>query len=237
MKMRLYSLPLGAILASLVLAPAGAWGKTVSVRVEGANHTLVATTLVTLGTGSFDKDGNPAHSCTATSAAGALEEATTGSWSGAWTDGLGYFVSKIRGETHSGSPDFFTLWRNDRLSSTGICQTELKAGDELLFFVDRCDFDAASGACANQPVLPLEVRIASKESRAGVTVVTVVAYTATGKAKPVAKASVLRNGVWLGKTDEKGRFRVRLRAKKTFSFTAIKRGYTRSAPIRATLGR
>ena len=37
--------------------------------------------------------------------------------------------------------------------------------------------------------------------------------------------------------DAKGRFHVRLRAKKTFSFTAIKRGFVRSAPIRATLGR
>jgi Domain of unknown function (DUF4430) len=234
MKTRHISLLVGAILCSLALVPAGAWGKTVSVRVEGANHTLVKRTLVTLGTGSFDKDGNPEHQCTATSAAAALEEATNGSWSGGWTDGLGYFVSKIRGETHSGSPDFWSFWRNDKSSSTGICGTKLRSGDELLFFVDQCVFDAASGACSN-PVLPLELRLAKHQSKDGSTLVTVVAYTATGKSKRVAKASVLRDGVWLGKTDAKGRFRLKLK-RKTVSLTAIKRGYARSDAVRAKLG-
>jgi hypothetical protein len=236
MKTRLLSLLLGACLCSLAIASTGAFAKTVSVRVEGQTHTLVKRSLVTLGTGSFTKDGNPDHTCAATSAAGALQEATDGSWSGTWSDGLGYFVSTIRGETHSGSPDFYSFWLNDKLATSGICQTTLKDGDELLFFVDRCVFDAATGACSNDPVLPLDLRLAARQSKDGTTQVTVVAYTATGKTKSVAKASILRDGVWLGKTDSHGHFRVHLR-KRTVSFTAIKRGYARSAAVRATLGR
>jgi hypothetical protein len=236
MKMRLLSLPVGAILCSLVLAPAGAWGKSVSIRVEGSTHTLVKRSTVTLGTGSFSKDGNPTHTCTATSAAGALQAATDGSWSGSWSDGLGYFVSKIRGESHSGSPDFYSFWLNGKLATTGICQTKLKQGDELLFFVDSCVFDASTGACSNDPVLPLEVRVAKHQSKDGSTRVTVVAYTSAGKTKAVAKASLLRDGIWLGKTDSRGHFRLKLRRKRTVSLTAIKRGYARSDAVRATLG-
>jgi hypothetical protein len=236
MKMRLLSLLLGAFLCSLALA-SGAWAKSVSVRVEGSTHTLVKRSLVTLGTGSFDKDGNSAHQCSATSAAGALEEATNGSWTGTWSDGLGYFVSNIRGERHSGSPDFFSFWINDKLATSGICQTQLRQGDEILFFVDSCVFDAASGACSNDPVLPLELRLAGHQSKDGSTLVTVVAYTATGKTKIVSKASVLRDGIWLGKTDSHGHLRINLRRKRTVSLTAIKRGYARSDVVRATLGR
>jgi hypothetical protein len=236
MKMRLLSLLLGAFLSSLAIVPAGALAKSVSVRVEGATHTLVERSVVTLGTGSVSKDGNPAHSCPAGSAAGALEEAADGSWSGSWSDSLGYFISTIRGETHSGSPDFWSFWVNDRLATTGICQLKPKDGDELLFFVDQCVFDAATGECSN-PVLPLDLRLAAHQSKDGTTQLTVVAYSATGKAKPVAKASIVRDGVWLGKTDSHGHFRVHLRRNRTVSYKAIKRGFARSDAVRATLGR
>jgi hypothetical protein len=236
MSSRRLTLLVGASICSLAVAPSVAAGKTVTLRVEGATHTLVKSSRIILGTGSFDKDGNPAHSCTATSAAGALEEGTSGSWSGSWTDGLGYFVSKIRGESHSGSPDFFSFWLNDKLATSGICTTELKSGDEVLIFVDRCVFDAAAGECSNKPVLPLELKLASKQSRDGSTLATVVAYSATGKTSRVAKASVLRDGVWIGKTDSRGHLRLNLRRKKTVSLTAIKRGYARSDSVRATLG-
>jgi hypothetical protein len=236
MKMRRLSLLLGASLFSLAIGPAGALAKSVSVRVEGETHTLVKRSLITLGTGSVSKDGNPAHSCPAGSAAGALEEATNGSWSGPWSD-FGYFVSTIRGETHSGSPDSYSFWIDDKLAKTGICQTLPKDGDELLFFVDRCVFDAAAGVCSNDPVLPLELRLAAHQSKDGTAQLTVVAYSAAGKAKPVAKASIVRDGVWLGKTDSHGHFRVHLRRNRTVSYKAIKRGFARSEAVRATLGR
>src|SRR5919202_422633 len=70
---------------------------TVDVRVEGARATLVATTVRTTTTPVI-KDGDPAHSCTGTSGAGALERATGGRWSGTWSDGLGYSVDAVRGE-------------------------------------------------------------------------------------------------------------------------------------------
>jgi hypothetical protein len=236
MSHRRLALLVGASVCSLAVAPSGAAAKTVTLRVEGATHTLVKTSRITLGTGSFDKDGNPAHSCPATSAAGALEEATNGSWSGTWTDGLGYFVSEIRGEAHSGSPDSFSFWLNDKLASGGVCTTELHSGDDVLIFVARCVFDAALGDCANKPVLPLELRLSRRQSGDGKTLLTVIAHSVTGKASPVGKASVLRDGVWLGKTDSRGRFRLRLRAGRTVNLTAIKRGYARSDVLRATLG-
>jgi len=226
----------GALVSSLALTASGASAaKPITVRVEGATHTVVKRSLVTLGTGSVEKDGNPAHSCTASTVAGGLEAATNGSWSGSWSDGLGYFVQTIRGETHSGTPDFWALWVNHHPATTGICQTRMHAGDDVLFLVDRCVFDAASGACSNKPVLPLELRVARRAVGSGAAVVTVVAYGENGKTRRVAKASVLRDGKWMGKTDARGHLRVRLRSK-TVVLTALKSGYARSEPVRASLG-
>jgi hypothetical protein len=225
-----------ALFGALALAPAVATAQQpITLRVEGATHTVVKKSQVTPGQGSFSKDGDPAHACTASTAAGALETATGGSWGGSWSDGLGYFVQTIRGETHSGSPDFWSLWVNHRPSTTGVCQTEPEAGDDLLFLVDRCVFDAAKGACSNKPVLPLELRLPGRAATGTTVTVTVVAYDEKGKARPLAKASVLRDGTWLGKTDGRGHFRLRLRSK-AVTLTALKRGYSRSEPVRATLG-
>jgi hypothetical protein len=81
------------------------------------------------------KDGDPAHSCTGTSAAGALEQATGGDWSGQYFNGLGYSVDRIRGELHDfgGDPEYWGLFVGDVLSQTGLCGTELQTGDQVLF--------------------------------------------------------------------------------------------------------
>src|ERR1700682_5980936 len=65
--------------------PARAAGPAaVTVRVEGLTETKLASTQVTTTTTPVVKDGNPAHSCPGTSAAGALQLATAGNWSGTW---------------------------------------------------------------------------------------------------------------------------------------------------------
>jgi hypothetical protein len=228
----------GAMLCSLALAPATglAQERRVGVRVEGSTRTLLPRTLVTQNSAAVVKDGNAAHSCSGTSAAGALENATGGGWSGSWADGLGYFVSTIMKETHAGSPDFFSLWVNNRQATTGICQTRVRPGDEVLFLVDRCVFDAAQGGCSNDPVLPLDLRISSRADGGRGAVVRVVSYTIRGKATPVARASLYRNGTFIGKTNARGRRRVRLPLGKTATLQALKRGFARSEPVRALLG-
>jgi hypothetical protein len=117
-------------------APAGAAGApaAVSVRVEGAGDTLVPRTALTTTTMPVVKDNNPSHSCTGTSVAGALEQATAGDWSGSWDPSYKYSVQAIKSETHAfGSGNYWGLFVNDTPSSTGICDTELQAGDEVLF--------------------------------------------------------------------------------------------------------
>jgi hypothetical protein len=120
---------LGASPAGAAGAPAG-----VSVRVEGAGDTLVARTALTTTTAPVVKDGDPSHSCSGTSVAGALEQATAGDWSGSWDPSFAYAVQAIKSEAHAfGSGNYWGLFVNDKPSSTGICDTELQTGDEVLF--------------------------------------------------------------------------------------------------------
>lgn len=216
----------GALLASLPSAASAA--TKVDVRVEGAKKTLVAGRAVTLGTAPVVKDGDPAHACRATSAAGALETATAGDWKATWSDGLGYFASAIRGEAPQGS-DFFSLWVNHRLSSTGLCDTALKAGDHVLLFVDKCaKFDAATQACADA-LAPLGISVASKVRKGRNLVVRVVAYGPDGKKTPQKGAAVYANGSRVkGVTDARGVFRVTATRTGKVSFYATRAGRVRS---------
>src|SRR5579862_9957505 len=77
--------------------PAGASGApSVTVRIEGPGGTLVPATAVTLSAGRVVKDGIAADSCSGLSAAGALQLATHGRWTGVWSKSLkGYFVAAI----------------------------------------------------------------------------------------------------------------------------------------------
>jgi len=84
--------------AALASGPA-----SVTVRVEGANETLVPPTQVTTTTTPVIKDGNPAHSCPGTSAAGALELATGAIGTAPGFSGLGYSAETIAGESHLSS--------------------------------------------------------------------------------------------------------------------------------------
>jgi hypothetical protein len=126
---------LAAAAALLVAAPAGAAGPaSVTVRAEGLSTTRVPRTAVTTTTTPVVKDGT--HSCSGTSAAGALERATAGDWAGTWFDNLGYSVDRIRAESGDPSSTYWALWVNYTYSLTGLCQTELAPGDDVLFAID-----------------------------------------------------------------------------------------------------
>ena len=105
-----------AAIAAVAAVPAGAASAPDAyVRIEGARATLVGQTLVRTQSGDRVKS-NP---CSETSAAGALDDATHGKWSGSYSTKFGdYLVSSIDGETPTGN-NFWTLFVNGRASSTG----------------------------------------------------------------------------------------------------------------------
>ena len=103
----------------------------VTVRVEGDAATLVPRTALTTTTTAVSKDGDPSHGCPGTSAAGALEQASGGDWSGTYDTGLrDYAVERILGETHTfADPSYWGFFVNDEPANSGVCNTELNAGD------------------------------------------------------------------------------------------------------------
>jgi hypothetical protein len=196
-------------------------------RAEGAKKTLVGQRSVTLADSTASKDGDPAHSCDLQTAFGALNAGTGGSWTGQWSEGLGYYVQSIRGEKPSGNA-YFELWVNHKQSSTGICDTDLDAGDDVLFFVQDCTFDPSINACSD-PITPLGIREPGTLRKGQRGYVRVVDYSLTGKATPEKGATVYANGHKLDKkTDAKGRVRIVATKAGEVDVYATKRGKVRT---------
>src|SRR5579871_1984897 len=120
--------------ASAEVAP----GAGVTVRVEGPKATLQPATTVALSAGTIAKDGTAADSCSSQSAAGALELATRGDWSGTWSSQYSaYFLTAIDGVSFpSTGATYWAFWINDAPASAGICGITPKPGDTILFFPD-----------------------------------------------------------------------------------------------------
>jgi hypothetical protein len=172
-------------------------GPTVTVRVEGTTETLVAPTEVTTTSSPVIKDGNPAHSCLGTSAAGALELATSGNWGGTWFSGLGYSAETIAGESHlfeegAATNYFWSFWLDNKASSTGLCETELSSGDSILFFPECF---SETNACPPSPN-PLGI-VAPGVAEAGspITVAVTSYANATGVPSPAVGVTVTAGNV------------------------------------------
>ena len=229
---RLLAVLVGGALLGALAGPALAAGPAdVTVRVEGAGTTLVPRTAVRTDTTPVNKDGQPAHTCSGTAAAGALEKATAGDWSGPWFDGLGYSVQQIKGESHVfPAPDYFALWINHRAASEGVCgaTTELQQGDDVLFFVDRCVSDPVTFLCTNPPVLPLRLSTPRSVSPGTPFGVSVVQYAADGKPSPVEGATIT-GGDTPVTTDAAGNATVTVSAPGPFSLRATKANRAPSA--------
>jgi len=225
----------GLLLVSGATAMAGPINA--NIRVEGAKHTLVANKSVTLAAAPLNKDGDPSHACPGQSAAGALEQGTGGAWSGTYDTGFGdYLVDTIKGEKHPGSPDYWTVWVNHKQSQTGVCQTSLKAGDDVLFFVDRCNYDAATQGCTNKPVVPLGVRVPAVTRVGKSFFVKVVEYSVTGATKPVSGATIYANGKAQPKrTNAKGLLRVSATKAGGVRFEARKANHVRTEFVRTLI--
>lgn len=195
----------GALAAASLLAPiahAGSPAK-VSVRAEAPGRTLVDATLTTTRT-AVVKDRDAAHRCTGTSAAGALEQATASDWDGTWFDGLGYAVDAIDGvRAPADFSAYWTLWVNGRSSLTGLCDTELKPGDDVLEFL--CTSTPDFSSCTN---LPLDLR--AVRPRGGKFDVKVTLLKGDGTSTPV-KGAIVQGGEQPVRTGADGSATVQLR--------------------------
>lgn len=218
----------GGLLLSLPAAASAA--PAVTVRVEGVSRTLVERTAVTLGPAPVVKDGDPTHSCAGDTAAGALEAATAGGWTGIWSDPLGYLVTAIRGEA-LGRSERLSLWVDHRRSPASLCATRIGPGDDVLLFVARCAKpDEATGACRGARA-PLGIAAPRRVRRGRTVTVRVVSYAPSGRASAQPAASVFANGRRYGRTDRYGRLRLRGTRAGLVRFSAAKAGKVRSAVV------
>lgn len=130
------------VLTLLALA-APAAGAAVTVRIEGANGAKVAIAEATLPAPAVQKTVN----CAADSAGAVLERVVAGQWGGGSFGGT-QLLETIQGETHTfESGRYWRIFRNDKESDDGVCETKLQDGDEVLFYV-AC-FDAQTGCYAD----------------------------------------------------------------------------------------
>ncbi len=132
---------IGAVLMALAASGAAAaatgTGPAVSVSVKSLTKTLLRPTNVHGEKGWITKGGTPHGKCSGNSAAGALDAATRGKWTGKYYASVGgIFVTSILGVKPTGS-DFWEVVVNGKPSSTGICAVKLRARERLLFKIAK----------------------------------------------------------------------------------------------------
>jgi Domain of unknown function (DUF4430) len=116
-------------------AHAVAAGPTVTVQIKTLTKTLVRPTAVHGHAGWITKGGTPRGKCRASSAAGALDAATHGRWTGKYYASVpGIFITSILGVKPTGS-DYWGIFVNNQSSGSGICDIKLRAGERLLFAI------------------------------------------------------------------------------------------------------
>jgi hypothetical protein len=187
----------GASLVLLLLATAAlaAAQATVTVRVEGAAATVLPPTSVTTTTAPVVKEG---HSCSGTSAAGALNLAVSGNWSGSWFEPGGFFVETIGSESLVGSPfAYWSFWLDNKAAITGICEAELQPGDSILFFPE------CFGECP-EPPSPLAIEAPAAAEVGEPLSVTVSAYANLTGAKSAANGATVAYEGGQATTDASG---------------------------------
>jgi hypothetical protein len=218
MKLKL-STGLAAGLLALAASPALA-APNVTVRVEGANGTLLERTAVTLGSAQV-------LGCDGDSAIAALDAATHGNWD------RQQFASTILGETHSfANSDYWAEWVDHGAGYVfggGLCTDKLAEGDELLMLVDYSPPPTYAPT-----VFPIDLEGVPATATAGADVtVTAVEHRTTGTVgegvrTPLAGATVT-GGAAPVTTDAAGHATVRLAAPGAAVLKATKAGDAPSA--------
>jgi Domain of unknown function (DUF4430) len=176
---------LGAVAVPTALAGSPA---TVTVRVVGlTGTTLLPQTQVTTTSTPIDPNGNPADTCSGTSAAGALDDAVQGNLVALYESAeLGYQIDGIQGlnfPPFSAKPDaYWSFWLNDALEEVGACGQEVSSGDSIVFFAQCYEkgTDCPSGATEPEHFLT-ETVPATAQVGTPVTVNVGSLSTATGK--------------------------------------------------------
>jgi hypothetical protein len=215
-------------LVAVATAVAAGSGPNVTIRIEGAKRTLLATKTVQVpASGSIMRFGAPSGACPAASAAGVLNVATKGSWSGTWDSKYNdYFpVSTILGDTENVSKSYFEILVNNVPASTGPCEIKLKAGDQLLF----------GAVPLSGKGYPLVIK-APKTARAGAPLkVTVDAVNGKGKSAPLAGATVTGGGA-TATTNTKGVATVTPKHVGKLTLGASRAGDIRAATLTVRVG-
>lgn len=219
-------LALGVAIAACLLpcsVAAAASGPAVSVRVEGLKRTLLAPTVVHLHAGSLTRFGAPTGACPADSGAGALDVASHHRWVGTWSTSFSdYEITSILGEAHAfSSKDFWEIFVNNVAASSGACALKLHAGQQLTF----------AAVPQSGVEFPIAIKAPASATVGRTFTVTVVAFDAKGKSRPLAGATVTVAG-HSGKTDSHGTVPLTPNHAGTFTLTAAHRGYIRAAPVR-----
>ena len=128
---------LGAIVVALTAsgaALAAGSGPSVSVQIKSTTKTLLAPTTVHGEAGWITKGGTPKGKCPGSSAAGALDAATHGKWTGKYYSSVGgIFVTSILGVKPTGQNGYWAVYVNGKASSKGVCGVSLRGGQKLLF--------------------------------------------------------------------------------------------------------
>jgi len=131
---------LGAIVVALAAAGAAlaaSSGPAVTWQVKSLTKTLLKPTTVHGEKGWITKGGTPKGKCSGNSAAGALDAATHGKWSGKYFSSLNDIeVTSIFGVKPPRS-DFWELFVNGKPASTGVCEVKLHAGQKFLFKIAK----------------------------------------------------------------------------------------------------
>jgi hypothetical protein len=175
----------------------------VTVRVLGQAPgftTLLPLTHVTTTSAPLVKDGG---SCAGTSAAAALDLATGSAWEAHWNTSFGdYEVLSIEGlEYPFTGPRYWSFWLDGVESSTGICNTPLNPGDQLLFFPA---FSCFGSGCPTPPnVLAVQ---AQEVAEVGSSVTfTVLSHPGTGGEATPASGATVSSSEASSQTDSSGR--------------------------------
>ncbi len=209
-----------AALVWTVLVPTAlaAGPATVTVRVVGPGpsyQTLVPLTTVTTNTTPVVNDGNSAHSCSGTTATGALQLATAGNWGGKWFEGeaTGYLVETIAGTGLSGS--YWNFWHDNEESKVGVCDVEPGSGDSLLFFPECYE------KCSGSPPSVLSIKAPATVEVGKPVTIEVLSYpNPTGAPAPEAEATVTGGGESSQPTNAQGQTTMTFTGDERFSLYA-----------------
>jgi Domain of unknown function (DUF4430) len=160
--------------------------RDVTVRVEGAQRTLLAPRTVTLRAGAVGKKAG--ETCSALSALGALDRATRGRWDGSWSASYSeYFVSSILGSSYGAEAHYYwAFWIDDKPAPVGACDYDPAKGTSLLFFPQ---YDGKSKSVVAPAVLGISAPASVATGRRFTLLVTSYA-NANGKARPAAGVHV-----------------------------------------------